>query len=111
MIKRAKAFLAFKLEAAAHARGEILMILNRGVTTYRVPKDPRTGQPSGLTRETQSFVELFRLRLWLDLLLFELIGVEDALLQAANVAFNLGYAPTDTQLRKKIHARCRGSSS
>jgi len=107
MIDRAKAFLAFKLEAAAHAREEILMILNRGVTTYQVPTDPRTGQPSGLIRETQSFVELFRLRLWLDLLLFELVGVEDALLQAANVAFNLGHAPTNTQLRKKIHAALR----
>lgn len=107
---RAQEFLEFKIAAATHAREQILMVLNRGVTTYEAVRDATTGAPSGLTRETQSFVELFHLRLWLDLLLFELVGVEEALLQAANIAFNVGVSPRDPDLRDKIQAELVGQS-
>jgi hypothetical protein len=46
--------------------------------------------------------ELARLRRWLDLFLFELGGVADALLQAVNVAFNFGYSP-GLGLGRQIH--------
>ena len=107
VVGQAKEFLRFKLEAAARAREEILGVLNRGVTTYQAARDPKTGELLGLTKETQSFVELFHLRLWLDLLLFELIGVEDALLQAANVGFNLGAPQGDTRLYETVSAALR----
>lgn len=93
-VDRAEEFLDFKIRAAQHAREEILMVLNRGVTTYQRPTDPVSAQPSGLVRETYSLIELFRLRLSLDLLLFELAGLEDAVLQAVNVGFNLAVEPT-----------------
>ena len=100
-LSRAEEFLKFKLQAATHAHTGLLEILTRGVTTFQRVKDPATGHPLALTRETRDLVELFRLRVALDLLLFELIGVDDALLQAANVAFNCGYAVNDAKLRAK----------
>lgn len=104
-LQAAREFLQHKISAAEHAREEILMVLNRGVTIYQRMRDPKTGEPTRISRETQNFAELARLRIWLDLFLFELVGVWDALTQTVNTAFNFGESPTDMQLGRKIHDR------
>ena len=104
-LQDAKEFLQHKIYAAEYAREQVLMVLNRGVTTYDHMRDPKTGGPTGISRITEDLKELVLLRIWLDLYLFELVGVEDALYQAVNVAFNFGESPTDTHLDREIHDR------
>lgn len=106
-LRAAREFLQHKIWSAEHAREQILMMLNRGVTTYQGMRHPQTGEPTGISRETQDLQALAQLRMWLDLYLFELVGVEDALTQAVNVAFNFDESSADTRLGDKIHQQLR----
>jgi hypothetical protein len=88
-VDAAQDFLQFKLSAAEHARERILMVVNRGVTTFATVIDPATGRPTNATKESHDPFGVMELRMWFDLLLFELASIEDALVQAANVVFEL----------------------
>ena len=104
-VAAAQEFLQFKMNAAEHARERILMVINRGVTTYANAIDPASGRRTNVTKESHDPFAVMELRMWFDLLLFELAGIEDALVQAANVVFEFNESPENMGLRKTVHQR------
>lgn len=106
-VDAARDFLQFKLSVAEHARERILMVINRGTTTFELVTDPATGRPSNVTKETHDAFAVMELRMWFDLLLFELVSIEDALAQAANVLFEFGESTKNMQLTQTVHERIR----
>lgn len=106
-VDAAQDFLQFKLNVAEHVRERILMVINRGVTTFEIVIDPATGLPTDMTKESHNAIAVMELRMWFDLLLFELVSIEDALAQAANVVFEFKESPKNAQLTKTVHERIR----
>jgi len=104
-VDAAQDFLQFKMSAAEHAREQILMVVNRGVTTFAAVIDPATGRPTNVTKESHDPFGVMELRMWFDLLLFELASIEDTLVQAANVVFEFNESPENMSLRKTVHQR------
>lgn len=99
-LQGAEEFLRFKLNAAGLLREEIIRTVQGGVTTFEwIPQSLEPGSRVGLiSQERQDLGQLHRLRLWLDLFLFELVGVGDALAQLVNAAFDLDLSPNQVKL-------------
>ena len=106
-VNAARDFLQFKLDVAEHARERILMVVNQGVTTLTAVTDPVTGRPTDETKESHNAIAVMELRMCFDLLLFELVSIENALVQAANVVFGFGESPENTRLLQAVHRRIR----
>jgi len=104
-VDAAREFLQFKVHVAEHARERILMVVNRGVTTFETVKHPATGHPTNITKESHDAIAVMELRMWFDLLLFELVSIEDALVQAANAVFEFNDSPENRHLKKIVHGR------
>jgi hypothetical protein len=106
-LNRAAEFLLFKLWAAAHAREEIIRIIQSGVTSFGYhPESLQPGFRVGpISVETQNLAAPDHLHLWVDIYLFELGGMADALAQLVNVAFELGLSADDKSIQNNVGAR------
>ena len=106
-VNAARDFLNFKLAVLTHAREKILGAVNKGVTTLKVIADPVTGFPTEETKESHDAFAVMELRMWFDLLVFEMVSIGDALAQAANVIFEFNESPKKMLLTQLIHERIR----
>ena len=106
-VEAARDFLQFKLSATNHAREKILMVVTHGLTSLTTVIDPATGSPTDEAMESHDAFAVMELRMWFDLLLFELASVKDAVTQAVNVVFEFGEDPRNTRLIEVVHGRIR----
>jgi hypothetical protein len=103
--RRAGQFVEFKLYITFHLAEQI-----------REALEPTTAKPKqdGSAAPTLSKGEMFALYVLVDSFLFEGASIRDALLQFANVIFDLGIAESDTRMGASIRTRlstvCTGTT-